>query len=66
MSNGDEFLRIKVSDNGCGVDKIDQKQHGNTLGMQLITNLSDQLDAKIDIESEPGKGTGYVLTIKIH
>lgn len=65
MSNGDEFLRIRVSDNGKGMSD-EAKNSNHTLGMQLISNLTDQMDAKLETISEKNIGTEYIIAIRIH
>lgn len=65
MSNGDEFLKLKISDNGIGME-MEKFNSPQTLGAQLIHNLVDQLDAKLLMDSVIGRGTDYQIIIKIH
>lgn len=65
MSNGDEFLRIRVSDNGKGIS-LEARNSSHTLGMQLINNLTEQMDAKFEVISAPGEGTEFYITIRVH
>jgi len=37
----------------------------NTLGLQLVNALVDQMEAKVDFQSEKGKGTSVVVTFKM-
>lgn len=63
MSNGDEFLKLSISDNGIGMD-LDRYRNSTSLGSQLISNLTKQLDAEVDINVE--NGTSYFIKIRIH
>ena len=62
-SNGNE-LNVSVRDNGVGFDpnKIDKR---NSLGMNLIDSLSDQLSADVGYESS-GNGTTVNLAIPLN
>jgi two-component sensor histidine kinase len=55
---------LMVSDNGKGFD-ISTIQQKNTLGMRLITILTNQLDGELQITSKQNKGVAYVITIPI-
>ncbi|MBU4548396.1 MAG: PAS domain S-box protein, partial [Euryarchaeota archaeon] len=54
-------FQLKVSDNGVGLGKVDV-ENTKTLGMKLVRSLSDQLDAKWELDRE--KGTCFTLTFK--
>lgn len=72
--------QIIVRDNGIGMSKeflsriFDQFERENTstvsgiqgtgLGMSIVKNLIELMDGKIDIESEPGKGTKVTVTLE--
>ncbi|MFP8489967.1 sensor histidine kinase [Gracilimonas sp. Q87] len=58
--NGNILLR--VSDNGPGLPDDFEMDQGNGLGTMLITSFSDQLNAKMNIETEKGKGTTFTFT----
>lgn len=54
---------LTVSDNGIGIsDKVDL-ENSNTLGLQLVTILIDQLNA--DIELKRDRGTEFVIRITV-
>lgn len=54
-------ILLKVSDNGPGLpDDFDIKK-GDSLGTMLITSFSDQLGAKMEINTEEGKGTTFTF-----
>ena len=74
-------LRIAVADTGPGIaeedhdrvfDKFTQldpgvtKSHGGTgLGLTIARELAEMLGGRIDIESTPGRGATFVLTLPI-
>ena len=71
-------LIIEVSDNGCGMDDITRKKifdpffttkpagEGTGLGLYVCHNLLEGLGGRIEVESEPGKGSKFrvILTVK--
>lgn len=57
----DDFLKIIVADNGCGMK--DKNRETDTLGLNLISIFAKQLKAKIDIFDETGMK--YILSFKI-
>jgi two-component sensor histidine kinase len=56
-------FRMKISDNGIGLPKDIQTEEFESLGIQLIGALSDQLSAELKILRE--NGLGYELKFKI-
>lgn len=72
-------LHLTVSDNGIGIAP-EQQQHiftpfyqasnkkmniqGVGLGLSLVKAIVDSLEGTIELESAPGKGTGYKITLK--
>ncbi|AUD79761.1 sensor histidine kinase [Kangiella profundi] len=72
---------IRVSDTGIGMDEKslqrifepfyranrEQEQvKGFGLGMAIVKRICDQMDWRISIDSQPGKGTQIQLTLKEH
>lgn len=55
---------LMVSDNGKGFD-ISTVQQKDTLGMRLISILTNQLDGELQITSKQNKGVAYAITIPI-
>jgi two-component sensor histidine kinase len=53
---------LKVSDNGKGFN-IATMQKKNTLGMRLISILTNQLEGELQITSKKDKGVTYTITI---
>ncbi|WP_430405097.1 sensor histidine kinase [Fluviicola sp.] len=56
-------FRMKISDNGIGLPTTIQTEAFESLGIQLISALSDQLSAELKILRE--NGLGYELRFKI-
>jgi len=50
----DKYLRLKVSDNGCGLPADLNIRETTTLGLQLVDTLSDQIDGKLTVNCEQG------------
>ncbi len=54
---------LVYSDNGKGYDVSKfHKPYGNSIGLDLVKSLSDQIDGKIEVESQENKGTIYRIT----
>jgi signal transduction histidine kinase len=73
-------LMIKVEDTGVGMeaDKIEEILEGETtsesgtdeergygFGLSLVQHLVDKADGEIEITSEPGKGTSFVINLPV-
>ena len=56
----DSTVYLKVSDNGVGMDKNIDPENTETLGLQLVYTLVDQLNGKIELDR--GDGTKYLIT----
>jgi two-component system, sensor histidine kinase PdtaS len=60
-----EAAMVEIEDNGIGMP-ADIKTSGlNTLGMQLMTGLSKDIDAKFNIYSEKGTRVTVIFNVKI-
>jgi len=55
-----ERLAVYIGDDGIGIDGEVDIEASETLGMQLIFSLTEQLDGDIEFSSE--KGTKYLIT----
>jgi PAS domain S-box-containing protein len=77
VTDNDDGVVLTVSDNGLGIDlkKYGEKLFGmyNTfhenknskgIGLYITKNQVESLGGKIDVESEPGKGTAFHVTLK--
>ncbi|MEP6748859.1 MAG: histidine kinase dimerization/phosphoacceptor domain -containing protein [Bacteroidota bacterium] len=50
----EEHLLLTIADNGVGIEKAVDPSQRNSLGMQLMQTLSEQLDGNIKIENMEG------------
>lgn len=60
----DNFYKLIVSDNGTGVPEGIDIRKSDTLGIQLVTLLSRQLNGSIDVVTAPVSGTEFVITFE--
>lgn len=70
-----ERLRVLVIDDGCGIPPEDlarvfepffstrTKQGGTGLGLSITRNLVEEIGGSIDVESQPGEGTRFSITL---
>ncbi|MBI2279788.1 MAG: PAS domain S-box protein [Bacteroidetes bacterium] len=56
------LITIKVSDNGVGIPKNMNIKETNTLGLQLVMALVEQIDGELKIENN--RGTTFTVTFK--
>ena len=73
----EDDVQVSVSDNGIGMDEETQqnifykfyqgdKSHttaGNGLGLSIVKKIVDMQDGKIEVSSQPGKGSTFVVTL---
>jgi len=59
----DAWLRIAVRDDGRGLPADIDIRKTHTLGMQIVGGLVDQLDGTLEVQSEAGRGTEFVIRI---
>jgi signal transduction histidine kinase len=72
-----ESITIEVKDNGCGMtaDELRRafepffttKSHrgGTGLGLSITYSLTNELGGNIDVDSEPGEGTNFRVTLPL-
>jgi two-component sensor histidine kinase len=59
----DRNLLFTVSDNGIGMDKAKQEIHEESLGLQLVETLADQLKGKYTRESDLGVRSDVLIPL---
>jgi signal transduction histidine kinase len=77
VDGGQDQLSIEVSDNGCGMDEETQLKifdpffttkspmDGTGLGLYVCHAMAERLKGRIELESEPGKGSVFKLILPI-
>jgi len=60
----DEKIQLTVRDNGVGLPQGFSLQEAETLGMNIISSLVEQIEGQLTIGSEPGRGAEFVMTFK--
>lgn len=77
---GESFLVISVSDTGIGISQSEQERifdkyyrspkaagiKGTGLGLAIVKAVADAHSGKIEVESEPWKGSTFRLLLPIH
>jgi two-component system sensor histidine kinase PilS (NtrC family) len=68
-----EYLEIRISDNGCGIEEKSQdmvfepfyttKENGTGIGLAIVNRIVENHMGKIRIESKPGKGTDCIVSL---
>ena len=68
-----EYLEIRISDNGCGIEEKNQdkvfepfyttKKNGTGLGLAIVNRIVENHMGKIKIKSKPGKGTDCIVLL---
>lgn len=71
-----EYIEIRISDTGCGISKDDlpkifepffstKGQKGTGLGLAVIWGIIDNHQGTINVESEEGKGTTFIIRLPL-
>lgn len=72
-----QTFEIRVTDNGTGIKESDQKQifkpfyqaadnkPGTGIGLSIVKSVVEAHNGCIEIESEPGKGSSFIVTLPI-
>ena len=78
MCNAKDAIVLTVTDTGCGISKEDlphiferfykvdksRGEGGTGLGLSIAHFIMEKLGESITVESEPGKGTRFIMTVK--
>lgn len=59
-----DFIELTVSDDGVGLDVHFKFEKQDSLGIQLVYSLVEQLDGNMQVISSPGEGTMFQLRFK--
>ena len=54
QSSDNEHFELKVSDNGIGISKDTDLQNTESLGMQIVCSLTEQLEGEIEFSFDSG------------
>jgi two-component system sensor histidine kinase AtoS len=73
IASGEIYALMEISDTGCGIAKEDQdkifnpfftlRQKGTGLGLSLVKKIVTLHDGKIELESEPGRGSTFRIIL---
>src|SRR5690606_5239784 len=62
LSEKKDLIYLGIEDNGIGLPKDFDHENTNTLGLQLVMTLVEQLDGNMELKSQ--KGTNYLITFE--
>ncbi|HVP35896.1 MAG TPA: ATP-binding protein [Terriglobales bacterium] len=75
LDNNEQFAKLIIEDNGCGIVKenlenifkpfFTSKEKGIGLGLSLVKKIIDLHKGKIEVKSEPGKGTIFSIFLPL-
>ncbi len=77
IKNNDKRISIRIADDGCGIPPEDLKRvfdpffstkaktGGTGLGLSITYGLIQDIDGTIEVESKPGEGTFFVITLPL-
>jgi two-component sensor histidine kinase len=57
-----DIIKLTIADNGVGLPQEFEQMQSDTLGLQLVTTLAEQLDAELKVTIE--QGTEFQLTFE--
>lgn len=59
-----ENIILAIWDNGAGFPKKVDYRNTESLGLQLVISLTEQLGGKIKLETRPGEGTKFIIAFR--
>ena len=62
----EDFITIIVADNGVGMTKDINFENTDSLGLQLVYTLSEQLDATLNYKTAENKGVKFEIKFNIY
>ena len=62
--NNKDEIRLIVKDNGKGLPNNFDFRKTESLGLQLVTTLVEQIDGTVNCETKKGKGTAFIIEFK--
>lgn len=61
----DHEIRLEIADDGIGIIPRQDEISPGRLGTEIIKSLADQIEAHLEIDSSPGRGTKYTLSLPL-
>jgi PAS domain S-box-containing protein len=71
----EKFIKVEISDTGCGIEEKDQKkifnpfftskEKGTGLGLSLVKKIIDLHHGEIELESQISKGTTFKIYLQL-
>ena len=61
----EEFMKVMYSEFARAVDTRVNKVRGSGLGLAIVKQIVDLMGGTIEAESEPGKGTTFLVTLEL-
>ncbi|MBA3663435.1 MAG: PAS domain S-box protein [Bacteroidetes bacterium] len=65
LKSENNTVYLEVKDNGIGFDSNIDFRNSNSLGLQLVSTLIDQIEGDLKFKSEKDKGTEVLITFKM-
>jgi PAS domain S-box-containing protein len=62
--NSKDEIKLIVKDNGQGLPNNFDFRKTESLGLQLVTTLVEQIDGTVNCETKKGKGTAFIIEFK--
>lgn len=65
LKSKNNTVYLEVKDDGIGFDSDIDFRNTNSLGLQLVSTLIDQVEGELEFKSEKNKGTSVLITFKM-